>query len=252
MSPNYLVVFCIKSLMFDLKNYIQIPHKLSCVCVCLSFIHALPTRVERPRSTQTQGPRRSAATRSVQNGCKRGQESRQDMLITPVFPSTHCDCFCAPSKAEEEKGKRMRPGRIRGGPSQTRKGLCCLSNQSHLVRIQWGAASEHVNNAADLWGAKPRSYQESCLQADVRPESVFLGWSVVQGWEHPRSPRRRQGPEGPKTLCIAPSLTLGFYRLWTGLQEETELPAAPPTPTRQVDSCGLALLGVLTQCSSTN
>lgn len=42
-----------------------------------------------------------------------------------------------------EKGKRMRPGRIRGGPSQTRKGLCCLSNQSHLVRIQWGAASEH-------------------------------------------------------------------------------------------------------------
>lgn len=62
MSPNYLVVFCIKSLMFDLKNYIQIPHKLSCVCVCLSFIHALPTRVERPRSTQTQGPRRSAAS----------------------------------------------------------------------------------------------------------------------------------------------------------------------------------------------
>ena len=61
MSPNYLVVFCIKSLMFDLKNYIQIPHKLSCVCVCLSFIHALPTHVERPRSTQTQGPRRSAA-----------------------------------------------------------------------------------------------------------------------------------------------------------------------------------------------
>ena len=61
MSPNYLVVFCIKSLMFDLKNYIQIPHKLSCVCVCLSFIHALPTRVERPRSTQTQGPRRSVA-----------------------------------------------------------------------------------------------------------------------------------------------------------------------------------------------
>ena len=47
--------------MFDLKNYIQIPHKLSCVCVCLSFIHALPTRVERPRSTQTQGPRGSAA-----------------------------------------------------------------------------------------------------------------------------------------------------------------------------------------------
>ena len=61
MSPNFLIVFCIKSLMFDLKNYIQIPHKLSCVCVCLSFIHALPTRVERPRSTQTQGPRRSAA-----------------------------------------------------------------------------------------------------------------------------------------------------------------------------------------------
>ena len=30
--------------------------------VCLSvIIHALPTRVERPRSTQTQGPRRSAA-----------------------------------------------------------------------------------------------------------------------------------------------------------------------------------------------
>ena len=47
--------------MFDLKNYIQIPHKLSCVCVCLSFIHALPTRVERPRSTQTLGPKRSAA-----------------------------------------------------------------------------------------------------------------------------------------------------------------------------------------------
>jgi hypothetical protein len=65
MSPNYLVVFCIKSLMFDLTNYIQIPHKLSCVCVCLSFIHALPTGVERPRSTQTQGPRRSAALWAV-------------------------------------------------------------------------------------------------------------------------------------------------------------------------------------------
>ena len=47
--------------MFDLKNYTQIPRELSCVCVCLSLIHVLPTRVERPRSTQTQGPRRSAA-----------------------------------------------------------------------------------------------------------------------------------------------------------------------------------------------
>jgi hypothetical protein len=31
MSPNFLIVFCIKSLMLDLTNYIQILHNLSCV-----------------------------------------------------------------------------------------------------------------------------------------------------------------------------------------------------------------------------
>ena len=41
--------------------------------VCLSvIIHALPTRVERPRSTQTQGPRRSAAAGAFEQGHQSG------------------------------------------------------------------------------------------------------------------------------------------------------------------------------------
>ena len=37
MSPNFLIVFCINSLMLDLTKYIQILHNLS--CVHLSVIH---------------------------------------------------------------------------------------------------------------------------------------------------------------------------------------------------------------------
>ena len=37
-SPNFPIFFCIKSLMLDLTNYIQILHNLSCLsCICLSF-----------------------------------------------------------------------------------------------------------------------------------------------------------------------------------------------------------------------
>jgi hypothetical protein len=39
MSPNFLIVFCIKSLMLDLTKYIQILHNLS--CVHLSVIHPM-------------------------------------------------------------------------------------------------------------------------------------------------------------------------------------------------------------------
>lgn len=133
------------------------------------------------------------------------------------------------------KGKRMKVDWVRGGPSQARKGrpylLGCLCNQSHLVRTHWGASSEHgifmkmlrlkfalllntdrnsrgffilslqVNNPADLWVAKFRSYQESCFQSDIRPESVLLGWIVVLYWEHPRSSRRGQETKG---LCALP------------------------------------------------
>ena len=48
MSPNFLIVFCIKSLMLDLKNYIQIPHDLSCVRLFVNLILRFAHLLERP------------------------------------------------------------------------------------------------------------------------------------------------------------------------------------------------------------
>jgi hypothetical protein len=48
MSPNFLIVFCIKSLMFDLKNYIQIPHELSCVRLFVNHSTLCPPETRDP------------------------------------------------------------------------------------------------------------------------------------------------------------------------------------------------------------
>ena len=42
-SPNFPIFFCIKSLMLDLTNYIQILHNLSCVHLSVNSSDALPT-----------------------------------------------------------------------------------------------------------------------------------------------------------------------------------------------------------------
>ena len=42
-SPNFPIFFCIKSLMLDLTNYIQILHNLSCVHLSVISSNALPT-----------------------------------------------------------------------------------------------------------------------------------------------------------------------------------------------------------------
>lgn len=42
-SPNFPIFFCIKSLMLDLTNYIQILHNLSCVGLSVIPSDALPT-----------------------------------------------------------------------------------------------------------------------------------------------------------------------------------------------------------------
>jgi hypothetical protein len=42
-SPNFLIFFCIKSLMLDLTNYIQILHNLSCVHLSVISSDALST-----------------------------------------------------------------------------------------------------------------------------------------------------------------------------------------------------------------
>ena len=62
---------------------------------------------------------------------QRGQESRQDMLITPVFPSTHCDCFCAPSKAEEGKIPTC------GDPALACTLLYSQCKHSHIYLLTW-------------------------------------------------------------------------------------------------------------------
>ena len=55
-SPNFLIVFCIKSLMLDLTKYIQILHNLSCVHLSVNSSDALPTHNKRPVPRRQRGP----------------------------------------------------------------------------------------------------------------------------------------------------------------------------------------------------
>jgi hypothetical protein len=63
MSPNFLIVLCIKSLMLDSKITLRF-HTTFPVCVCLSFIYALPTCVERPV------PQRHRDPEGLQHSCE--------------------------------------------------------------------------------------------------------------------------------------------------------------------------------------
>jgi hypothetical protein len=60
MSPNFFIVFCIKSLMLDLKNTFRF-HTTSPMYVCLSLILRFVHQQLETCSTQTKGPRGSAA-----------------------------------------------------------------------------------------------------------------------------------------------------------------------------------------------
>ena len=60
MSPNFLIVFCIKSLMLDLTLHSDPTQPLLCASVC-QFILRFAHRQLETHSTQTKGPRGSAA-----------------------------------------------------------------------------------------------------------------------------------------------------------------------------------------------
>ena len=59
-SPNFLIVFCIKSLMLDLTLHSDPTQPLLCASVCQFIRRFAHPRLET-RSTQTKGPRGSAA-----------------------------------------------------------------------------------------------------------------------------------------------------------------------------------------------
>jgi hypothetical protein len=56
--------------MFDLKNYIQIQHNLSCVHLSIKFIWCFAHPPLETRSTQTKGPRGSAADVGIRGQLK--------------------------------------------------------------------------------------------------------------------------------------------------------------------------------------
>ena len=58
-SPNFLIVFCIKSLMLDLTLHSDPTHPLLCASVCQFIRPFVHPRLET-LSTQTKGPRGSA------------------------------------------------------------------------------------------------------------------------------------------------------------------------------------------------
>ena len=81
LSPNFLIVFCIKSLMLDLTNHIQILHNLSCVHLSVNSSDALPTCPRDPFHAD-KGIQRVCGTQvfnkgEVSLGCKQSCLQRQ-------------------------------------------------------------------------------------------------------------------------------------------------------------------------------
>ena len=60
-SPNFPIFFCIKSLMLNLTNYIQIHTPLCRVCLSPTFANSLSTCNQRP-VLHRQGPKRVCST----------------------------------------------------------------------------------------------------------------------------------------------------------------------------------------------
>jgi hypothetical protein len=66
MSPNFLIVFCKKSLMLDLKNTFRF-HTTSLVCVCLSIHPMLCPPATRDPFHTDKGPRGSATVTEAES-----------------------------------------------------------------------------------------------------------------------------------------------------------------------------------------
>jgi hypothetical protein len=70
-SPNFLIVFCIKSLMLNLTLHSDSTRPLLCVSVCQFILRFVHPRLET-RSTQTKGPRGSMAVGAFEQGHQSG------------------------------------------------------------------------------------------------------------------------------------------------------------------------------------
>lgn len=88
---------------------------------------------------------------------------------------------------------------------------------------------------ANSWHDLPRSryHQETCMTAQS------------SGLTHREAEKWSKGVQSPAPTCSVTFCT------WL-IKGRDRPPAAPPTPAGQADNSGLALLGVLTQCSFAN
>lgn len=94
---------------------------------------------------------------------------------------------------------------------------------------------EEISTSQQLAWPPPRSryHQETCMTAQP---------SGLTHWE---AKKWSKGVQSPAPTCSVTFCT------WL-VKGRDGLPAAPPTPAGQADSSGLALLGMLTQCSFAN
>ena len=84
-SPNFLIVFCIKSLMLDLTKYIQILHNLSCVHLSVNSSDALPTCPRDPFHAD-KGIQRVCGTRPGSLLLRESLHAAVLHLPSPQFP----------------------------------------------------------------------------------------------------------------------------------------------------------------------